>query len=155
MSTNSNIGYQRKDGKVRAVYCHWDGYPTGVGATLLKNHDSAREARRLVSLGDISILAGTDGTLAPRGYDSYCADTDNDGIVTYNRWRKEGTPQHGTLYDNELAYARDNKYGGTEYLYLYRVGYGWFVVQFPERGQEPVFVPLAGLLADEERAANF
>lgn len=153
MSTNSNIGYQRKDGKVRAVYCHWDGYPTGVGATLIENHNSAREALRLVSLGDISVLAGTTGKLAPRG--RYGREDTSNGIVTYNRWRKEGTPQHGTVYDNELAWARDDQYGGVEYLYLYRPGYGWFVAQFPERGQEPVFVPLAGLLQDEERAKNF
>jgi hypothetical protein len=27
LSTNSNIGYKTEDGKVRAVYCHWDGNP--------------------------------------------------------------------------------------------------------------------------------
>lgn len=150
MSTNSMIGYQRKDGKVRAVYCHWDGYPLGVGTTLLENHDSAREARRLVSLGDISVLAGTGGTLAPRG--EYKR---GNGIITYNRWRAEGTPQHGTVYEHELAYTRDNPYGGAEYYYLYRPGYGWFVAAATYRGAEPVFVPLAGLLADTERAEQF
>ena len=34
MSTRSAIGMLTWDGKVKAVYCHWDGYPQGVGRTL-------------------------------------------------------------------------------------------------------------------------
>jgi hypothetical protein len=39
----------------KAVYCHWDGYLEGVGATLVAHYDSVK-ANKLVSMGDISSL---------------------------------------------------------------------------------------------------
>ena len=38
------------------VYCHNDGYPSGVGATLLKHFDTYEKVLNLVSLGDLSAL---------------------------------------------------------------------------------------------------
>lgn len=153
MSTNSRIGYQRKDGTIRSVYVHQDGYPTGVGATLIANHDSAREALRLLSIGDISALAGTNGKLAGKGSSEVSQD-DSTGIVTYNRWRNAGTARYGDVTRGELQYNSRGQATGAEYLYLFRPGYGWFVAQCINYG-EPVFVPLAGLLLDEEKAAAF
>lgn len=31
MSTSATISYERPDGKIRSIYCHWDGYIEGVG----------------------------------------------------------------------------------------------------------------------------
>ena len=55
MSTRSAIGYMRNDGTVRAVYCHWDGYLSGVGKTLIENYDLLG-VDDLCDLGDISAL---------------------------------------------------------------------------------------------------
>ena len=54
MGTRSRIGVMHGD-KVKSIYCHWDGYLEGVGATLLKHYDSAK-ANNLVALGDMSSL---------------------------------------------------------------------------------------------------
>ncbi len=54
MGTRSRIGVMHGN-KVKSIYCHWDGYLEGVGATLLKHYDSAR-ANNLVALGDMSSL---------------------------------------------------------------------------------------------------
>jgi hypothetical protein len=54
MGTRSRIGVMHGD-KVKSIYCHWDGYLEGVGATLLKHYDSAK-ANHLVALGDMSSL---------------------------------------------------------------------------------------------------
>jgi hypothetical protein len=54
MSTRSLIGVMHGD-KCKAVYCHFDGYLSGVGRMLLENYDSAK-ANNLVALGDISML---------------------------------------------------------------------------------------------------
>jgi hypothetical protein len=35
MATRSMIGVELPRGNVKAIYCHWDGYPEGVGADLL------------------------------------------------------------------------------------------------------------------------
>jgi hypothetical protein len=58
MSTRSAIGYMRNDGTVRAVYCHWDGYLSGVGKTLIENYDLLG-VDDLCDLGDISALCET------------------------------------------------------------------------------------------------
>ena len=58
MSTRSAIGYMRTDGTVRAVYCHWDGYLSGVGKTLIENYDLIG-VDDLLDLGNISVLADT------------------------------------------------------------------------------------------------
>jgi hypothetical protein len=54
MGTRSRIGVMHGN-KVKSIYCHWNGYLEGVGATLLKHYDSAR-ANHLVALGDMSSL---------------------------------------------------------------------------------------------------
>ena len=34
MATRSNIAYKTAEGKIRSVYCHWDGYPAYNGEVL-------------------------------------------------------------------------------------------------------------------------
>lgn len=55
MSTRSMIGVMEKDGSIKAIYCHFDGYLDGVGYTLLNNYDEAK-VRDLIERGDISSL---------------------------------------------------------------------------------------------------
>lgn len=54
MSTRSRIGVVLPTGKVKSIYCHWDGYPEGVGQTLVDGYNSQSEAEALVALGDSS-----------------------------------------------------------------------------------------------------
>lgn len=65
MATRSYVGIAEKDdqGKdyVDYIYCHWDGYLTGVGKTLLEHYDSYILARSLINLGDVSCI----GSLLP------------------------------------------------------------------------------------------
>lgn len=57
MSTNSTIIVE-VDGKVKSIYCHWDGHIESVGITL-KNHFGTQElAEAVVALGDCSSIAG-------------------------------------------------------------------------------------------------
>lgn len=56
MSTNSTIGIRNDDGTSTRIYCHWDGYPSHVGAMLLEHHNSEESARALVAGGDCSSL---------------------------------------------------------------------------------------------------
>lgn len=64
MSTRSNIAVQRKDGTVHSVYCHFDGYLEGVGAALLKDHNSEGAAEALVALGDLRSVSAERGVFA-------------------------------------------------------------------------------------------
>lgn len=44
------------DRKVLQIYCHFDGYPDGVGAQLIKHFNTYEEALSLVLAGDTSYL---------------------------------------------------------------------------------------------------
>jgi hypothetical protein len=56
MSTRSGIGIEKEDGTVVGVYCHSDGYPTGVGMILQEHYREPTKLSSLVALGDISSL---------------------------------------------------------------------------------------------------
>lgn len=56
MGTRSTIWIQNADGTFEGIYCHWDGYIDGVGATLAHHYTSEEKVRLLISLGVISSL---------------------------------------------------------------------------------------------------
>jgi len=63
MSTRSLIAIER-EGVVRGVYCHLDGYPNGpygVGHRLVRHWNDAIKATRLVLCGNLSQLGNTLG----------------------------------------------------------------------------------------------
>lgn len=56
MSTRSNIARLNPDGSLDVIYCHWDGYLTGVGLELVLNYADTAALDALIGLGDISYL---------------------------------------------------------------------------------------------------
>ena len=57
MATRSFIAkYDYLRDEYTAIYCHWDGYPSGVGATLRDHYNSAGQVDTLLTYGDISSL---------------------------------------------------------------------------------------------------
>ena len=59
MSTRSFIGKLNGDGSITGVYCHFDGYPDGVGLTLQEHYRDVAEVDALLALGDLSELYPT------------------------------------------------------------------------------------------------
>ena len=62
MATRSMISIKNEDGTYDAVYCHFDGYPTGVGSvgrTLEEHYINSDIINKLISLGDMSCLKPT------------------------------------------------------------------------------------------------
>lgn len=57
MATRSVIGVMYGD-VCKSVYCHWDGYLEGVGATLMENYGRVG-ASDLIAQGNISNLAAS------------------------------------------------------------------------------------------------
>jgi hypothetical protein len=59
MSTRSAIGMVTYDGRIKAVYCHFDGYiDGGVGETLLNRYKDIFKVNELINGGSISTLGG-------------------------------------------------------------------------------------------------
>jgi hypothetical protein len=56
MATRSVIGMRTEDGRIRAVYCHWDGYIEGVGAILHTFYKDANKITALLNRGGFSSL---------------------------------------------------------------------------------------------------
>ena len=59
MSTRSAIARENPDGSVDVIYCHWDGYLTGVGLELVGWYSTKSKLDRLIELGNISTLEDT------------------------------------------------------------------------------------------------
>ena len=90
MATRSRIGMEMPNGEVQSIYCHWDGYPAGVGATLKEHYTNPEKVEALIALGDISILSEN---VAPRGgqeRSQHSFQNPADGVtVAYHRDRGE------------------------------------------------------------------
>jgi hypothetical protein len=56
MATRSRIGIENENGTISSIYCHFDGYPDGVGKTLKEHYTDRNKIQTLIDLGDISSL---------------------------------------------------------------------------------------------------
>jgi hypothetical protein len=125
MATRSAIGYALPSGKVRAVYCHWDGSPSHQLPILEEHYGSLPKVRALVKPGSMSSLRTTE---------TWDRDCQRDAQPLYHRERGVGPwcagdgsdygdpPSTVTEADVE-PHWRDY---GCEHLYVFRPGYGWF-----------------------------
>ncbi|HJJ28180.1 MAG TPA: hypothetical protein O0X70_02165 [Methanocorpusculum sp.] len=56
MSTRCYIGVRNHDESATFIYCHCDGYPQGVGQTLLNFYPDRAKVNQLIGLGDLFSL---------------------------------------------------------------------------------------------------
>lgn len=59
MATRSTIGIQNEDNSIDLIYCHWDGYYSGVGKTLKEHYNTEEKVRQLIDRGNLSSLGKT------------------------------------------------------------------------------------------------
>jgi len=57
MSTNAQIGIMQDNGKILAVYLHWDGYPDHAGKILNEFYNTPEKIYELLQMGEISSIA--------------------------------------------------------------------------------------------------
>ena len=62
MSTRSRIAIQTTSG-YESVYCHFDGYPHGLGVTLNNFFPTKLDAHSLVAQGDVSAIDFDNGAV--------------------------------------------------------------------------------------------
>jgi len=116
MSTRSFIGKQLTDGSITGVYCHFDGYPDGVGATLKEHYVDPTKVDALLALGSISSLGPEIGQR--HDYN----DRSHDWTTAYHRdcgERLEPAMKYDTLRDM-LRSVGSNL--GAEYAYVFNAG---------------------------------
>jgi len=136
MATRSYIGVQMPNGSIEAVYCHFDGYPRGVGHTLHTYHNSLQAAASILELGDLSYLAEK---LAPEPSQVHKFGLPVPGVtVAYMRDRGE-TGLEARTFPDIKTFTQAAKDSWAEYIYLFRDG-AWFYSPVPEK-EEPVWNP--------------
>ena len=85
MSTNSSIAIKQDDG-YKAIYCHWDGYPSYMLPILNGSYNTEELASKLISFGDASSI---DTKLEPTT-ETHSFDSPEEGVcVFYHRDRNE------------------------------------------------------------------
>jgi len=107
MATRSRIAIENENGTVTSIYCHFDGYLSGVGKTLFEHYDREK-TEKLMELGDISVLnESTESTIA------YHRDRNEDlNFTTF--------PNVEDLFDYGFE-------SGVEYVYCLTIGGIWLV----------------------------
>lgn len=118
MSTRCIIAIKENDGTYRSIYCHHDGYPSGVGDTLETYYTNRNKIEALMDLGDISSLgASLDFKDPDEMFKNPKAYALNNGTTDYNRWRNEGTKAEISKNLNDLKELAF--YSSAEYLYTF------------------------------------
>ena len=87
MATRSRIAIEDQTGKVRSIYCHWDGYPSNNGRILLEHFQTQEKVESLIELGSISSL--NKNVEIPEGVSHSFDNPANDIVVAYHRDRAE------------------------------------------------------------------
>ena len=121
MSTRSAIGYFTPEKTVRAVYCHWDGYPSNNGRILMEHYTHEDKILTLVALGDISSLGQNIGFKKDRPAGNRLR------TETYFFERDLGeTDVDYVEFDDVQAYVEYMKDVNVEFVYLWN-GSDWLV----------------------------
>ena len=87
MSTRSSISLKNSEGQFETIYCHSDGYLEHNGRILLEYYTTYEDVKRLMELGDLSLLAKN---LYPDPAVMHRFGNEQDGVcVAYGRDRRE------------------------------------------------------------------
>lgn len=135
MATRSAIALETPRG-LRAIYCHWDGYPSHHLPILQTCYGSARKAAALIAPGDISCLR----TRSTWQSGPTLRDANGDPLTdTEGNWRAQDDREAQPLYfaergESDVAPRRfasvdalaDWADGcGCEHVYVFRPRAGW------------------------------
>lgn len=132
MSTRSMIG-KLEDGKIKAIYCHFDGYPEGVGKKLKELYMDKSKIDDLLALGDISFLG--DNTISShRLWELYEGDVfgvargkyddifKNCSLAFKDRWENDDTDYTAMEFSTKKDYMKHGFSRDAEYIYLFENG---------------------------------
>ena len=122
MGTRSAIGYKTPEGKIRAKYSHYDGYPAYTGKMLEEHYQAARKIAQMVELGDQSFIAPN---VFPSSDAHSFSTPEDDVIVFYGRDRGE-TRTDAQDFETVQEFVDYYADSGCEYFYLHTPN-GWIM----------------------------
>ena len=137
MGTRSAIGYKTPEGKIRAKYSHYDGYPAYTGVMLEQHYQEARKIAQMVELGDQSILAPN---IFPT-VKTHSFNTPEEGVtIFYGRDRGESNTE-AVEFDTVGEFVDYYTDSGCEFFYLHTAS-GWIVHDRSHVGQDKNGFPI-------------
>lgn len=126
------IGLLLGDGRVKHISCHYDGYPEGVGLTLVFDYKEEDKIKELLSYGDLSQI---ETNIHPTDTHNF-ENPQKDVCVFYGRDRgEEDIDADVTSMDEFHQYANSS---WTEFLYLFTGGNWWVYNNLNKDGWELV-----------------
>jgi len=108
MATNSKIGIELENGKVRAITCNWDGHYQTVGKILYEHYQDKAKIEKLIALGSLSYLEKE--VDIPEGVIHNFNKPHPDITVAYHRDRAQKF--HDMIFE-----SKEDFLGGLRYLY--------------------------------------
>ena len=115
MATRARIALELKDGSFISSYQHWDGYPGGLGYTLIEHWTDYDKVKEAIELGDASKWAYTVGSKID--FDDRKAKDYDIQNVYYGRDRGEKDVGHHK-HMNGVVLLDEAFNSGEEYLYI-------------------------------------
>ncbi len=114
MSTRSTISIMDKNGQVKSIYCHSDGYLSYNGIILFNYYQNAQKVKELIDLGDLSSL---EKEIHPNPNQIHDFDKRQDGVCCfYGRDRGEKGTQ-ASEFNNIVELKKDFF---EEYNYIFK-----------------------------------
>lgn len=122
MGTRCYIGFENQDKSVIAIYCHFDGYPSGVGKKLSEHYTDPEKIQKLLELGDLSSL-GSEPVANPDAWTAspYQNYSENDPRCITYKSRGE-LNRDAKKYNSVLSFRNSVRGSDAEFAYLYRDG---------------------------------
>lgn len=129
MATRSMIGIEENDGKITAIYCHWDGYPSNNGMCLHSHYGDEKKIRELMSFGDLSCLRKHIGEKTDmENADPNRTAIQNDWCEFYGRDRgDEGVESKS--YSNRSQFMEAANGCWADWVYLFDAAQGEWLLQ--------------------------
>lgn len=115
MSTRSMIAKDYGD-KIKAIYCHWDGYPEHNGVLLDVYYDNDSIIDELIELGDISYL---DKNVKPKANETHSFEHPAEGVVVAY-CRDRGEEKCIREFENLNRLLVNAKDSWCEYVYVWK-----------------------------------
>ena len=126
MATRSFIIVANPKGDYTGIYCHWDGYPSGVGRVLSDHYAKPSQVRELIRLGSLSSLGERAKPVNPAAHSFENKEPGTTVAFFRDRgdepWDQVKPVTRGTLA--ELLQVADDSW--CEYVYLYWNGHWSF-----------------------------
>lgn len=119
MATRSTIARKVGD-TIQSIYCHFDGYPEGVGYRLSTYYTTDEKIDALMALGDLSTLGAEIGS--KKDFDTAPLD---DECLAYGRDRGD-VETEAKVHDTYIDYINYRAMQGCEFAYFWN-GSAWEV----------------------------